>query len=294
MSGLSDNMRGAVLMMAAMAFYTVNDAFLKSLGGSLSVWQALFLRGMAVTVAMTALALVRGELTLRVSARDRTIMLARAACETAAAILFVSALYHLPIANLSAILQALPLTVTLAGVLFLGERLGWRRSLAIAAGLGGVLLIVRPGAEGFTVHALLGVGAVVCVTARDILSRMMSPAVPSLVVAVVSSAGVTVGAGVGLMFGDWAPVHLPEALRLGAAATAIFGGYICGVAAMRVGDLAFVAPFRYTSLVVALLVGLVAFGEWPDGLTLVGAAIVVATGIYTFLRERRLAALKVA
>ncbi len=290
MGGTSDNMRGALLMIGAMAAFTVNDMFMKLLGGDMSVWQSLFLRGAGVSLFMLWLARRRGQLSLSFGRRDWALMLGRAAGEAAGAVLFVSALFHMPLGNLSAILQALPLTVTLAGVLFLRERLGWRRSLAILVGLAGVLIIVRPGTEGFTLWSLLGVATVACVTARDIFSRMLSPAVPSLTVAVVSSVVVTLVAGAGVPFTGWSPVGLPEMAILGGAMAAIFVGYVTSVASMRVGDLAFVAPFRYMSLVIAMLVGFVVFGEVPDGWTLVGAAIVVASGAYAFWRERRVKA----
>lgn len=289
MAGLTENMRGALLMMAAMTFFTVNDAFMKALGTSMGVWQALFLRGVGVTLVMLVLARGRGELTLAMSRRDLALTLGRAAAEAGGALLFVTALFHMPIGNLSAILQALPLTVTLAGVLFLGERLGWRRSLAILAGLAGVLMIVRPGTDGFTAWSLLGVATVICVTARDIFSRMLSPAVPSLTVATVSALVVTAVAGAGLPLAGWSPVGWRESGLLIGAIVAIFIGYVGSVAAMRVGELGFVAPFRYMSLVIAILVGLAVFRETPDALTLAGAGIVVASGGYAFWRERRLA-----
>lgn len=289
MARQTDNMRGALLMMAAMTCFTVNDAFMKLLGDSMSVWQALFLRGVGVTVVMLGLAAARGQLSLAMTRRDMALSLGRAVAEAAGALLFVTALFHLPIGNLSAILQALPLTVTLAGVLFLRESLGWRRSVAILVGLCGVLLIVRPGTDGFTAYSLLGVATVLCVTARDIFSRMLSPDVPSLTVATMSALVVTLVAGAGVPFTGWSPVALPQAGLLLGAMAAIFVGYTGSVAAMRVGDLSFVAPFRYMSLVIAMVIGLIVFAEVPDALTLAGAAIVVVSGAYAFWRERRLA-----
>lgn len=289
MGKTTDNMRGALLMMGAMSAFTINDAFMKAIGSEMGVWQALFLRGCGVSVFMVLLAAGRGELFPRVPARDWWLMGGRALGELGGAILFVTALYHMPLGSLSAILQALPLTVTLAGVLFLGERMGWRRALAIAVGLCGVMLIVRPGAESFTIYSLFGVATVILVTARDIFSRMLSPAVPSLTVAATSAVGVTVATGLVVPMTGWKPVSLPEAGLLVGAMVAIAVGYVASVSAMRVGDLGFVAPFRYMSLVVAILFGMVIFSEWPDAYTVVGALIVVASGAYTFWRERRLA-----
>ncbi len=123
---------------------------------------------------------------------------------------------------------------------------------------------------------------------RDIVSRIMSRDLPSLMVASVSAVGVTGFAAVGALFVEWQPVEGATAVKIAGATVFVIGGYICSVAAMRVGELSFVAPFRYTSLVVALIVGAAIFGTFPDGLTLMGAAIVVATGLFTLYRERQL------
>ena len=286
MGNLSDNTKGALLMTASMASFTVNDAFMKLLGADLPLFQAIFLRGLGTTFFLIALTLWLGQMRLAASRRDWVLMLVRAVSEMLGAFFFISALFHMPFANLSAILQALPLVVTLAGALFLGESVGWRRMTAILIGFAGVMLIVRPGPDGFTIDAIYGLATVLCVTVRDLASRMMSPAVPSLMVASVSALGVTLFAGAGSSFETWAPVTLPVALHLAGAVVFVFGGYLFSVSAMRVGDLAFVAPFRYTSLIVALVVGALVFGTFPDALTLAGAAIVVATGLFTLYRER--------
>ena len=286
MAGMSDNTRGALLMTGSMASFTFNDAFMKSLGEQLPLFQAIFLRGIGTTLFLIALTVWMRQVRLAASRRDWTLMIIRAVSEMGGAWFFITALFHMPFANLSAILQALPLAVTLAGTVFLGESVGWRRMTAILIGFAGVMLIVRPGADGFTIYALYGLATVACVTVRDIVSRMMSRELPSLMVASVSALGVTLFAAVGSTFETWAPVTLPVALKLLGAMVFVFGGYLFSVSAMRVGELSFVAPFRYTSLIVALFVGALAFGTFPDLLTLIGAGIVVATGLFTLYRER--------
>lgn len=286
MGNMSDNTRGALLMTGSMAAFTFNDAFMKALGEHLPLFQAIFLRGLGVTAFLIGLTFWMGQLRLTASRRDWALMSIRAVSEMGGAWFFITALFHMPFANLSAILQALPLAVTLAGALFLKESVGWRRMAAILIGFAGVMLIVRPGAEGFTIYALYGLATVACVTVRDIVSRMMSREVPSLLVASVSALGVTLFAATGSAFETWAPVDGPVLLKLLGAMVFVFGGYLFSVSAMRVGDLAFVAPFRYTSLLVALVVGALVFGTFPDLLTLIGAGIVVATGLFTLYRER--------
>ena len=285
---ISDNLRGAALMAGSMAAFTVNDAFMKALSGDLPLMQALFLRGLGVVTALTLLAWALGQLRFDLGGRNWRLVLLRTAAEVAAAWFFLTALFNMPLANLSAILQALPLTVSLAAALFLGEPLGWRRLTAIAVGFLGVLLIVKPGAEGFTIYSLYGLGAVACVTLRDLAVRRMSAEVPSILVALVAAVGVTIFAGLGTLPAAWVPVDGGTALNLAGAMVFVIGGYVFSVAAMRQGEIAVIAPFRYTSLLVALVLGYLVFGEFPGPLTLTGAGIVVAMGLFTLYREARL------
>jgi drug/metabolite transporter (DMT)-like permease len=289
MTNLSDNARGALLMMASMAFFTFNDACFKALGEEVPLMQALFLRGLAVSVLMTVYVMFRGGLQLARLRPDAGRLALRTLAEIAAAYFFLTALYHMPLANVSAILQVAPLSVTLAAALFMSEPVGWKRLVAIAVGFGGVMLIVRPGTGGFTVYSLYAILAVLMVTVRDLVTRRMGRDVPSIMVALTTAVGVTVFAAVGSLTVTWVPVRGDTALQLAGSVVFVIVAYIASVATMRVGEVGFVAPFRYTSLLVALILGLVVFAEWPDLLTLVGSGIVVATGLFTLLRERALA-----
>lgn len=283
---MTDNMRGALFMMASMGSFTINDAFMKTLAGNVPFFQALFLRGCLTVLFIAALAWATGRLRPGPDPADRRLVALRTLAELGAAYFFITALFNMPIANATAIIQALPLTVTLAGWLFLGEPVGWRRLTAILVGFIGVLLIVQPGSDGFSVYSLYALAAVVCVTVRDLASRRIGPGTPSVQVALVAACGVTAMAAVGAAFTDWVPLAAAEGATLLAAAAFVIGGYVFSVATMRVGDIGAVAPFRYTSLLWALVLGWAVFGEWPDALTVAGSAIVVATGLFTLYRER--------
>ena len=291
---LSENMRGAALMMAAMAAFTVNDAAMKAVTQSLPLYEAIFLRGLITLALLIPLARAMGGLRFTLARRDAGLVALRSAAEIGGTVLFLTALTHMPLADLSAIMQSLPLAVTLAAALVFGEKVGWRRMLAIGVGFSGVLLIVRPGGAGFDAWALAGVGAVLCVVVRDLATRRMSAALPSVTVAVFAAAAVTTLGAVVAPFGGWAPVAAADWALLATAAVFLILGYIFIVSATRTGDVGLVAPFRYTALLWALVLGWFAFGDFPDRLTLAGAAIVVATGIYTFHRERRLGRLSAA
>jgi drug/metabolite transporter (DMT)-like permease len=182
----------------------------------------------------------------------------------------------------------MPLAVTLGAALFLREPVGWRRYLAIAIGFGGVLVIVQPGAEGFTTYALWAVAAVGFMVLRDLSTRRLSRGVPSLFVAFTTAAGITVTGGAVSAFQPWADVPVQTLGTLLVAAVFLFVGYLFNVMTMRSGEIGFVAPFRYTILIWAILLGILVFDEYPDAGMLTGSAIVVGTGAYAFYRERRL------
>jgi S-adenosylmethionine uptake transporter len=276
-------------MVGSMTAFTLNDACLKALSDELPLMQALFLRSLATSFLILGFLVVTGRLDLRLARRDWILVSVRTAAEVAAAYFFLTALFNMPFANVSAILQALPLTITLAGAVFLGEAVGWRRLVAILIGFGGVMLIVRPGGEGFTIYSIYVLAAVAAVTLRDLVTRRLSASVPSMSVALVAAAGVGLAAGVASIFEGWASVSGLAGIQLAGSAIFVMIGYLLSIMVMRVGDIGFVAPFRYTSLVVALVVGFVIFDEWPEVLTLVGAGIIVATGLFTLYREAKVA-----
>ena len=288
MTQLSNNMRGAMLMMASMVAFTVNDAFMKALSGEVPLFQTIFVRGLITTGLLLAMALIAGTFSAQISRRDKKLILLRAVADSAAAFFFITALFNMPLANLSAILQALPLTVTLAGAVFLSEPVGWKRMFAILVGFVGVLLIVQPGAASFNSYSLYGVLAVVVVTFRDLIARKLSADVPSMAAAVTNAVAVTVLAGILTLGEDWVEISVAEAFKLSAAGVFIVGGYLFSVMTMRVGQISFVSPFRYTSLLTALVIGFLVFGEWPDTMTMIGSSIVVSTGIFTLYRERKI------
>ena len=282
----SANFHGALLMTGSMAAFTVNDAFMKLLSVDLPFFQLLFLRSAGVVILMAMLAFRARAMHFEMAKGDRMLIALRSLSEVGAAWFFISALFHLPIANVTAIVQALPLTVTLGAALVLGEPVGWRRFAAIGVGFIGVWLIVRPGTEGFDIYSLYAVAAVACVTVRDLCARRISIGVPSLAIALITGCAVLIFSGAGAAVVEWQPITLAHWGLMALAVILILGGYLFSVSAMRSGEVGFVAQFRYTSLLVALILGFTIFDDWPDKLTLLGAAIVVASGLFTLWRER--------
>lgn len=285
---ISDNLRGALYMNLSMFAFTVNDTFMKAVTHDLPLFQTITLRGLIAVALLLILAAATNGLHIPAANRDRWVIFARSMADVAATILFLSALMHMPLANLSAVMQAIPLAVTLCAALVFKDRVGWRRMTAIVIGFIGVLIIIRPGTAGFDIWSVVGLGSVLTVVVRDLSVRGLTSAVPSIIVALGAAVAVTAMGAIGVLFQGWqAPSPLQLTLILGAG-TMLPIGYICSVTAMRVGDVGFVAPFRYTSLLWAIVLGWVAFSQLPDLFALIGASIVVATGIYTLLRERKL------
>jgi S-adenosylmethionine uptake transporter len=284
----ADNLAAAGLMMASMAAFTLNDAFMKLMAGDVPLYQLLFLRGSMTCAVVAVIAWRMGVFRLSLSTRDWQLITLRSFADTATAFFFLTALFNMPLANVTAILQALPLTITLAAWVFLGDPVGWRRLLAIAVGFIGVMLIIRPGTSDFSVYSLYGVAAVCCVTFRDLTTRRLSSAVPSILVVLTTAGAVTLVFGILSLKASWTPMSPRSWGLTSAAAVTIIGAYLFSIMVMRRGDISFVAPFRYTGLIWALLLGFLFFGDWPSPLTLIGAAIVVGSGLFAFYREARL------
>lgn len=289
MKKFSDNTNGALLMVLSMAGYTLNDICMKIIMLQVPFFQAILMRGIGTVIILILIARWMGGLNFRMTRFDGFLVSLRALSEIGATYFFLSALVHMPIANVTAILQVLPLTVTLAAAVLFGDRLGWRRLLAIMIGFVGVMIIVRPGVDGFNVYAINALIAVAFITVRDLCSRRISPQVSSITVAFISAVGITGFAYIGMWGNDWVSVSTGSVALLFAAIFFILCGYLASVMTMRVGEISFIAPFRYTGLLWALLAGLVFFSEWPDRWTMFGIVIVVVTGVFSFYRERKLA-----
>ena len=283
----SENTRAAALMTGSMAFFAIEDLFLKRAAEALPPGQVLALTGAAGAVVFWLLAASRRQPVL---SRDalRGVPLLRTLSEAAAAIFYIIALAYAPLSMTSALLQASPLVVTAGAALFLGETVGWRRWTSITVGFLGVMIILSPWDASFDPTGLFTVACVIVLASRDLATRAMPARIGTFQVAAWAYLGL-VPSGIGLMaaMGDsFVPPSPEQWLGLsGALLTGLFG-YYAVVAAMRLGEVSVVAPFRYTRLVFALIVAAIFFAERPEPSTLIGAAIVVGSGLYAFARER--------
>lgn len=283
-----ENLRGAGLMTLSMVSFGCNDTVMKFVTQEIPLYQAIFLRGAVVAVFLLLLAQRRGGIVLRIGAADRLPMVLRVIGEVASTVLFLNALQNMAIGNLSAIMQSLPLVVMVAAAVVFGESLGWRRSSAALVGLVGVLIILRPGGDSFGIWALVAVGSMLMIAMRDLSTRSFSRQVTTTTVSFYAAVAVLVMGAVGMIFQGWVTPSFSQFGLLLLSGAFLTVGYLSAVSAMRIGEISYVAPFRYTSLLVAIIAGLVVFGEWPDFWTWIGAALVVGAGIYTILREAKL------
>ncbi len=283
---LSDNLIGASFMSASMAAFVINDTLMKVAGADMGVLQSIFARGIFATILMGIVAHFSGAFRTFPSPPDLRRIAFRTLAEVGATFCFVVALFNMPIANVTAVLQSLPLTIALAAAVFLRESISWRRTTAIVIGAIGVLIIIRPTSGAFNSYALLALAAVCFVTFRDLIVRRFTASVSSLFVAFVTATTITATSGVGLLLvGEWQPVDLETTMLLALAAVFVLLGYYFSIATMRFGEVAMVTPFRYTSVLWAIMLGWLVFGEIPDGWTFLGIGIILAAGFYTVWRE---------
>lgn len=284
-----ENLRGSILMVLAMAGFALEDMFIKRLAEALPVGQIVIFLGFGGALIFGAITMSQGR---RLWSRDllsRPVLL-RNFGEIVGTLGFVTAIALTPLSSASAILQATPLAVTLGAALFLGEAVGWRRWSAILVGFMGVLMVIRPGLEGFEPASLFAVQGVVGLAIRDLATRAVPRSISSMQLSTYAFATL-VPTGLILLAFSGTPA-VPSGLNWRDLVLALLCGvaaYYAIVAAMRLGDVAVITPFRYSRLIFALIIGVTLFDERPDVWTLSGAAIIIASGIYTFWRERRLA-----
>ena len=288
---MTDTLRGAALMVGSMACFALEDGLIKALSGTFPAAQIIWMLGLGGSLAFVGWLIATGQ-TVWSPHYLRPQVLLRSGFEVAGTLCFVSALALIPLATASAVIQATPLVVAMGAAVFLGARVGWRRWLAIGVGFAGVLIILRPGSSAFDPANLLAVGGMLGLAARDLVTRTMPGIVSGARLSLHAFASL-VPAGLLLQFLTGASWVIPDAAQIGILAVAVavgMVGYLAIVGATRLGDISVVSSFRYSRMLFALIVGMVAFGERPDALMIVGVVIVIGSGVFTLLREARLRA----
>lgn len=292
MIDLRDNRRGILAMVIAMSAFNLSDALTKLATLELPLGETIFVRGLFATMAVAVAVVVDGS--WRQARGLLTPLLGlRLVGEVGSTLFYLMALVHVGLPNVSAVFQATPLAMTAAAAIFLGEKVGPRRWMAIAVGFVGVTIIVRPGLAGFQPSSIWVLVAVLFVVVRDISTARLGARLPTSLVTLATATTVTL-LGLALIpfesaisnVAVWSMPTPTQFALLAATAAALLTGYVLLIKATLISETSAIAPYRYTLLVWSFFYGAVLFGDLPDRTTLVGATIVVATGLYTFHRER--------
>ena len=284
---MNDNAKGSLWMTASMAGFALEDMFFKSATAAIPVGEALILFGSGGMAIFVALALRARETVFHPAILTRPLVV-RSLCEIAGRLFFALAISMAALSSASAILQATPLGVAAGAILFFGETVGWRRWLAILIGFGGVLMILRPGVSGFELASLFAVLATLGFAGRDLATRASPVTMSNRQLGVYGFLMLVIAGTILLAWtGGAAWPGLATWGDLAAATVIGVASYYALTAAMRIGEVSVVSPFRYTRLVFAMIVGVLVFGERPDAMTLLGSAVIVASGLYTVFRSRK-------
>ena len=283
----SANVLGIVAMLAAMATFIVGDASMKLASERLPTGEAMFLRGLIAGSIIWFIAW-RAQTIHLLGEIPKKLLMMRSVGDAGGSLLYQTALARMPFADASAILQLNPLLVTAGAALFLGEKVGWRRWSATAVGLIGVMLIVRPGSSSFSWASVFVVGAVLCSTMRDLVTRQMALGIPTVLITAMATTVITI-ATLGLIpFESWRQPTYGDMAFLTLPALCMLAGQFLVVYSIRSGEVSAVVPFRYSAILWALLLGYLIWNHIPDMPTLIGIAIVVCAGLYTLYREHHL------
>lgn len=284
-----DNLRGAAFMVLAMFCFTLLDTAIKALSAVMPVGQAVALISTGILLLMMFWCVIRGTPLWQAEFYNKWVVL-RSLSEVGGTVLIATALSLIPLTTASAVIQATPLVVAMGAGLFLGQSIGWRRWLAIAIGFAGVLLIVRPGLDGFNPATLLAVTGMLALASRDLLTRGLNVNMTGLQLGMHAIAFVVPGS-IALMVIQGQPMVQPAAgdwLLVLAGSVIGVASYLSIITATRTGNAGVISSFRYSRMIFALVIGFVVFGERPDAATLIGATIIITSGIFTLWREARL------
>lgn len=285
MSQAGGNRRGIIAVVVATACFAANDAIVKLVAKAAPLGEVLFVRGLMTCVLVGVALSAFGHLADLRLARD-PLVLTRSICEALAALLFTSALIHMPLAALSSIVLISPLIITAISVLFLKEIVGWRRWSAIAVGFVGTLFVIRPVPGSFDAWALLGVACAFTSAFRDIITRRLPAGIPSIVVSFMAAVSVTIAGALLGLSEQWRWLTRSELGLLAMGSVALAAGNFFVVLAFRGVEISAVAPFRYSILIWASIAGYLVFGELPDRWSAAGAVLIVGSGVYALHRER--------
>lgn len=275
----ADNRRGVLAISLGMACFVANDTIVKYVSQGMPASQLIVLRGLMACALLSAIAHATGATRRLADVVDRRVMV-RAGLDSLGTITYLVSLFHIPLANATAINMATPLVVTVLAVLAFRERVHATRWLAIAVGFTGVLLVVQPRGPGFSGYAVLCLVGTLFQATRDFATRLIDRAIPSVLVTLSTAIAVTVFAALWSLFQEWQPLRLAQVGLLAAASVFLSAGYFLLTVAMRAGEMSLIAPFRYTGIAFAVTLGYIVWGSVPDAWAWAGIALMLGAGLW--------------
>ena len=280
------NIKAALLVMAAMAMITSNDAIVKHLTQVFGIGQIMFIRGMVVCLIFATFLLASGKpiFSRRVFHRWNII---RGLLELGATFAFLTGLSMLPLATASTLGFSSPIFLAVLVAIFLKEKVSWLRWLIIFGGFSGVLMITNPFSEAMNWAVIFPIICAILVALRDMAIRYVPNDIPSMQVAFTNGWIVMLGGGLLTPFQGWSSVNIGWYIWFPALGAAMFCGYFFYIVGTRMGELSYIGPFKYTSVVLAIFIGYLIWDEKPTMLMLGGAMVIVLSGIVLLTSENR-------
>ncbi len=286
LTGHKANMLGSIWMIASMAIFAIEDAFVKAASNALPVGQILIIFGMGGAVMFASMARLNNEPLFIKDVVSRPMRI-RVVFEIIGRLFYVLAIAVTPLSSATVILQATPLVVVAGAAMVFGERVGWRRWSAIFIGLVGVIVIIQPGTDSFSMLSVLAIIGMIGFAGRDLASRAAPATLSTSILGLYGFLSIVVA---GSIFSIWqgASFVLPDVYTSFNLAGAILSGvaaYSCLMKAMRTGEVSAVTPFRYTRLLFGITLGVVLFGESLSSTMLLGSGMVVFSGLFIIWRR---------
>ncbi|MFK8035104.1 MAG: DMT family transporter [Hyphomicrobiales bacterium] len=281
------NVRGILLMVSSMGAFALADTLVKLSTSFMSPAQVLFFLIAGGLILFTLMAKLQGQKLIDRRAIAPFFIL-RYLAEVAGMVGMVMALANVPLSTIGAITQATPMLVTVGAVLFLREKVSWRRWSSIVVGFVGVLLIVQPGAAGFDIAVLWALLAMIALSVRDLTTRMVPSNIGSATLATYTmAAAVPFTIGWVLFNGEnLFPVNVNWLIVIPMICLGSLG-YMLLIASLRMAEVSVVMPFRYSRIIFLLVLGILVFQERPSVSMLLGATLIVVSGVYMMWREQR-------
>ena len=286
---MPDILRAIILMVIGMFFFMMGDLFLKLSSQGIALGIVTIILGAGMSAVFLAMMIRNGDRLWDRKYRHPA-MAMRCIGESIGIIGVIVAVANAPLSSVTAIMQSLPLVLTFMGAVFLKETVGIRRITALILGLIGVLIIIRPGMDGFDAYATITLVGVLGMAIRDFGTRIMPNDISTAALSFYGSVMIFItGFGMMLVTDDWAMPTNPYLLYSGGLIITATIGTLLVSTAMRLGDVSVISPFRYIRIVFGVGAGVIILDETVDMPTIIGSVIVIGAGLYSWLRERKLA-----